>query len=432
MRLYKDTPSLKIFMLIAVTGWLLNILMNALLSNALSMANFGNVIVTLTLLTTLGSLFTLGLTNFIPSILPKICKDNPQSQINFLAWCLEMISLTAVYTYASVSFALLLFYFGILPYNDDFYHISFSMLLLAPFFALFLVINTIMAVSGKTHWSELIQQVLFPLTLVSYFFVIKLFGPPNLIMIIIMIFASTLTLLFITGLVFFHHQKPITLRLSQRQATPQKKQWSKTSLTFAITSFYSLITSNSPVFLLEWLATSENQVGAFGAIMALQGLVTLVRNIIHYGIFHFEAQNLIIKDRKKLQQRITQTNQQAYGLCFIITCAILAFGDDSLGIFGEAYKTYKPALFLLFGVNLVSLVGDSSWILCSMLESGPGFLKKLFFYQCVVGLVSNSVFCYFYGLNGLALSLLILEIITVSCMVIKAKKLSNLKVWLFF
>ena len=432
MQFYQSKIGLKYFFIIGVIGWGLNLVVNTMFSRMLGVEAFGDVSVALTLLTTFGTLFTLGLTDTIPSILPDIHRDNKKSQLNFFSWCNELMGITSIYTYLVCLGVLLLIYTNIIPFQQELYHIGFASLLIAPIYAFYLLINSFLSVTGKEHWSQLIQLVFFPLFLLGIFMGSLWLTNHDLQSIPWILALTAVFVLILTIGFFIYFQPSVISQIKLRQTSLEQQAWNKTTYNFIASSIYELVINNSPILLLEWLGKSESEVGVYSALLTLPSILTIIQNIVYYGVLQPKSQLLLHTNKPQLQKLIDSSNRQVYFFCVVTAVIIFGLSDYTLGLFGTEFVNYWPLLGLLLASKLIDLSNDVSWVLCSLFDEGRTYVKKLYRNLCIFNLVSYGLACYFFGLTALLLAQILYKVLLSSALIFKAKRLTQLRVWFIF
>jgi O-antigen/teichoic acid export membrane protein len=182
----------------------------------------------------------------------------------------------------------------------------------------------------------------------------------------------------------------------------------KSSFVFSLLAFTNLINTRVDVVMISWLS-NPNEVGIYGVATQIVNTALTARNLISVGFFPIFV--------KLFHTNIVKWNtMMKYSLFLSIPISVLALvsviivKDVIIIVFGQEYSASGDILRIL--IFYVGFTFFTIPFVSAMKATGNELtILKLSIAGPIMNIIFNYILYYFFGLNGIALSTLIVSLI---------------------
>jgi O-antigen/teichoic acid export membrane protein len=182
----------------------------------------------------------------------------------------------------------------------------------------------------------------------------------------------------------------------------------KSSIVFSLLAFTNLINTRVDVVMISWLS-NPNDVGIYGVATQIVNTALTARNLISVGFFPIFV--------KLFHTNIVKWNTlMKYSLFLLIPISVLALisviivKDVITIVFGQEYSASGDILRIL--IFYVGFTFFTIPFVSAMKATGNELtILKLSIAGPIMNIIFNYIFYHFFGLNGIALSTLIVSLI---------------------
>jgi glutamate:GABA antiporter len=390
--------------------------LNIILTRNLNPDEYGDLAVFLRTVIILSLILLVGTNNSTKKYLSKyFVKKDKYNIKNFIAWNARIISKSLViYILSLFILYLIMMILHLFEIKNFFsYHYVFYYLAVAPLAAIAVLLSSYI-LSNK--WPILffffrkiavfvVMLILIGGGLLFYNIKISLYsiGIFLLISYVIVIFAE---LVFISKLSNEHKLDDVVIdfRKTAKKADGEK-QWLSDSFRMIGSQLIFNLIWTIDLFILEWIHYSEHDVGYYAAMLVLTNILLItpsaITTLLIPRITHFVGE----KKFTELQSNINVINFTNIAILTIILIILLTFSKTLLLFFGEGYSSAEiPFIILCFTYYIASIFVPAGKIL-TFVETD--LQLKINLIELVIVVVLGVLLTWFWGLTGIAVSVLI-------------------------
>ncbi len=363
--------SLLMFML-ALTNYALMYVANILLARTLTVDDFDDYSVALSIVTMLSTLATLGLEKYALRAVSlfRDRQDWPKFR-GFWLFSLRAISGFSLLLVALLSITLE----AILAIHHADYHIAIVIYAgFLPVMAITLFLVEVMA----AHGAHLLSMVIY-----------RLFLPLVYVLLIIGLSFSSLTLSALTAVLCFGAAWVLTfiviwfvtgklMPVDVKKSIPQRrrKKWLSRSLPLVFSSLMMTVMTSSGVVILELLFPSGIEVGTYAIAAQTGGFISLIGTSTNRYYLPMMVVMIDRRDKQAIQRLMSQRNRVLGGLILMILAILVFSGQKILSLFGPQFSAgYDTVLVIAAGASISALYADI-----------PYYLQFMGFYRAVLSL----------------------------------------------
>lgn len=180
------------------------------------------------------------------------------------------------------------------------------------------------------------------------------------------------------------------------------RKWLRRSAPFLFNSWMLSMIASSGVIVLEILFTSQSVVGTFAVAAQTGTFIVLLANTTNR--FYLPLMSLYMErhDRASMQHLMWHRLMVIGGLAALFVSAVLVFGRDILGWFGPSFRSgYSALCVLAIGASVNALFSDAPYYLQFMKHERDVFVTTGI--AVVVNLTLTVLLGYRFGAVGAAL-----------------------------
>ena len=363
--------SLLMFVL-ALANYALMYVANILLARSLTVDDFDDYSVALSIVTMLSTLATLGLEKYALRAVSlfRDRQDWPKFR-GFWLFSLRTISGFSLLLVALLSITLE----AILAIHHAEYHIAIVIYAgFLPVIAITLFLVEVMA----AHGAHLLSMAIY-----------RLFLPLIYVLLIIGLSFSSLTLSAITAVLCFGFAWVLTviviwvvtkmlMPVEVKKSIPQRhrKKWLSRSLPLVFSSLMMTVMTSSGVVILELLFPSGIEVGTYAIAAQTGGFISLIGTSTNRYYLPMMVVMIDRRDKQAIQRLMNHRNFVVGGLILILLATLVFSGHKILGLFGDRFGAgYNTVLIIAVGASISALYADI-----------PYYLQFMGFHRLVLGL----------------------------------------------
>jgi len=333
---------------------------NILLARSLTVDDFDDYSVALSIVTMLSTLATLGLEKYAlrAVALFRDRQDWPKFR-GFWLFSLRTIAGFSLLLVVLLSIGLE----AILAIHHADYHIAIVIYAgFLPIMAITLFFVEVIAAHGAHLLSMVIYRLFLPLVYVLLIIGLSFSSLPlsALTAVLCFGFAWVLTLI----VIWCATQKLIPIEAKQSIPLRYRKKWLRRSLPLVFNSLMMTVMTSSGVVILELLFPSGLEVGTYAIAAQTGGFISLIGTSTNR--YYLPMMVVMIEHRDKPAiQRLMSQRTWALGSMILMLLVILAFwGHKILGLFGSQFAAgYNPVIIIAAGASISALYSDIPYYL---------------------------------------------------------------------
>lgn len=423
-----------ISLFIGATGYFLNYFLNMVLARLLHPAAYGDYSAAIAILQFCIIFVLLGSDAVVIKQLPPLIKKKRWGEAKgYLIENQRLIFITGLFMFSLgiiiAGSLLLLQHTNVVRHFEQFHPVIFFIWMI-PFIAIMTFFSRLLRGLQKIFMS-FVQSNNFIYIFIIFFILIAAWVFRGRLDIYHALFAYVFAVFlliivqFIT--VFFSLPKEI------KTTTPvyPRGNWIRTSLELLLANFLLSNLTSLFLILLEIFGRSEEQVGVFSAILVVSNVLWIIYNITLAIVAVSISLLTQRRDRNQLQKVTNLANLTMMVVASLLVTNVVIFGKKLLSHFNPIFVSgYSDLIIATIGVFFVVSFG-MVFPLLQYTGKQRVLIKNLviLFFPMIVG---GSVLIYYFDLRGVAIALMLSEIIiTISCGM-SVKKELKLKPFFFF
>jgi O-antigen/teichoic acid export membrane protein len=393
--------SLLMFVL-ALTNYTLMYGANILLARSLTVDDFDDYSVALSIVTMLSTLATLGLEKYSlrAVALFRDRQDWPKFR-GFWLFSLHTISGISIILVALLGFVLE----AILAIYHADYHIAIVIYAgFLPIMAMTLFLVEVMAAHGAQILSMAIYRLFLPLVYVLLIFGLLFTSLPLTALTAVLCFGFAWVLTF--AVIWFLTKKLMPVEVKKSIPLKLGKKWLSRSLPLVLSSLMLTVMTSSGVVILELLFPSGIEVGTYAIAAQTGGFISLIGTSTNRYYLPMMVVMIDRSDQQSVQRLMNQRTLVLGGLILMILAILKFYGHKILGLFGDQFGAgYNTLLIIAAGAAISALYADI-----------PYYLQFMGFHRTVLSLtmlatagmvVSAFLLGAEYGIVGVAFAYMI-------------------------
>jgi O-antigen/teichoic acid export membrane protein len=344
----------------ALANYALMYAANILLARSLTVDDFDDYSVALSIVTMLSTLATLGLEKYAlrAVALFRDRQDWPKFR-GFWLFSLRTISGFSLLLVALLTIGLE----AILAIHQADYHIAIVIFAgFLPIIAITLFLVEVIAAHGAHLLSMAIYRLFLPLV---YVLLVIGFSYSSLELsaqtaVLCFGFAWVLTLM----VIWFVTKMLMPVKIKQAIALRQRKKWLSRSLPLVFSSLMMTVMTSSGVVILELLFPSGIEVGTYAIAAQTGGFISLIGTSTNR--YYLPAMVVMIehRDNQSIQRLMSQRIWVIGGLILMILTILLFSGQKILSLFGTHFSAgYNTVVIIAAGASICALYIDISYYL---------------------------------------------------------------------
>lgn len=383
-------------------GMFLGYIIILIISKTYGTVGAGLYNLSVSLITILGSIATLGMNISIIRYVGNFANHGDMSKIvrlyqNILKILLFSILFIAVNIY---------FFKNIIAeslfHSSDMIHIVITIAIVFPFMSLNNINLELLRGLKKINISEYLRSVNRPIFILLLLPILVVFFSNNASIAIFSFEVAVIVTSIISSYIVFKCMESITISCKKNLL---KSEIIKTSLPMMITSIAVLIMGNLDTIMLSMYSSISN-VGIYGISLKLAMITSFALSAVN-AISAPKFSELFWNNRIQDLKEIVQFSAK---LSFIVSAPailiLVIFPNFFLGLFGESFLDGKTALYFLVFAQFINSISGSIGYLMNMVGE-----QKVLRNIILIALMFNIVFNYFlipiYGINGAAFATMI-------------------------
>jgi len=351
--------SLLMFVL-ALANYVLMYAANILLARSLTVDDFDDYSVALSIVTMLSTLATLGLEKYALRAIAlfRDRQDWPKFH-GFWLFSLRTISGFSLILVALISFVLE----AIFAIHHVDYHIAIVIFAcFLPIIAITLFLVEVIAAHGAHLLSMAIYRLFLPLVYVLLLIGLS-FSPLELSALTAVLcfgFSWVLTLI----VIWYVTKMLIPVEIKQSIPLRHGKKWLRRSLPLVFSSLMLTVMTSSGVVILELLFPSSIEVGTYAVAAQTSSFISLIGTSTNRYYLPMMVVMIDRRDKQSIQRLMNQRTWVVGGLILMLL-AILAFsGQKILSLFGAHFSAgYNTVLIIAVGASISALYADIPYYL---------------------------------------------------------------------
>jgi O-antigen/teichoic acid export membrane protein len=365
--------SLLIFVF-TLTNYALMYAINILLARSLTINDFDDYSVALSIVTMLSTLATLGLEKYALRAVALFRDRQDWSKFRgFWLFSLRSISSFSLLLVALLTIGLE----AILAIHQEDYHIA--IIVYAAFLPV-LAITLFLVEFIAAHGAHLLAMAIY-----------RLFLPLIYLLLVIGLLFSPLPLSALTAVLCFGcawiltlmviwivSQKLIPIEAKQSVPRQHKKKWLRRSLPLVFSSLMMTVMTSSGVVILELLFPSGMAVGTYAVAAQTGGFISLIGTSTNRYYLPMMVVMIEHRDKKAIQRLMSQRTWALGGMILILLTILILSGQKILELFGAHFGTgYNTVLIIAAGASISALFADT-----------PYYLQFMGFHRIVLSLTA--------------------------------------------
>ena len=344
----------------ALANYVLMYAANIVLARSLTVDDFDDYSVAVSIMTMLSTLATLGLEKYALRAIALFRDRHDWSKFRgFWLFSLRTISGISIILVALLGFVLE----AILAIHHEDYHIAIVIYAgFLPIIALTLFLVEVMAAHGAHILSMAIYRLFLPLV-----YVLLITG----------ISFSTLTLTALTAVLCFGFAWTLTfiviwsvtqllMPAEAKQSSPIRlgKKWLRRSLPLVFSSLMLTVMTSSGVVILELLFPSGLEVGTYAIAAQTGGFISLIGTSTNRYYLPMMVVMIDRRDKQAIQRLMTQRFWVVGALILLLLAILVVSGHKILGLFGDQFGAgYNTVLIIAVGASFSALYADIPYYL---------------------------------------------------------------------
>jgi O-antigen/teichoic acid export membrane protein len=351
--------SLLLFVL-ALVNYALMYTANIVLARSLTVSDFDDYNVALSVVTLLSSVATLGLEKYALSVIALYTdQQNWPLLRGFWLFSLAAISAFSLLLMALLSMSLEL----ILALHQADYHIAIVVFAgFLPIIALTLFLVEVIAAQGGYFVSIALYRLLLPLLYIVLLLALSLRPPLLSALTAVICYGSAWVITFIIMWCFTKTLLPV--EMTQTTAHWQGKKWLKHSLPLVLNSLMLTIMTSGGVIILELLLPSGLAVGEYAIAVQTGGFIALVGTSTNRYYLPLMVVLIEHNDQAGIQKLMRQRIWVVGSLILTLLLTLFFAGPSILNLFGSQFsEAYLTMLVIAVGAAISALFADIPYYL---------------------------------------------------------------------
>jgi O-antigen/teichoic acid export membrane protein len=357
---------------LALANYALMYIANILLARSLTVDDFDDYSVALSIVTMLSTLATLGLEKYAlrAVALFRDRQDWPKFR-GFWLFSLRTISGFSLILVALVGFVLE----AILAIHHADYHIAIVIYAcFLPIKAMTLFLVEVIAAHGAQILSMTIYRLFLPLVYVLLIIGLSFSSLPLTALTAVLCFGSAWVLTF--TVIWFVTKMLMPVEVNKSIPIVLGKKWIRRSLPLVLSSLMLTVMTSSGVVILELLFPSGMEVGTYAIAAQTGGFISLIGTSTNRYYLPMMVVMIDRRDKHAIQRLMSQRNRVLGGVILMLLAILVFSGHKILGLFGDQYGAgYDTVLIIAAGASISALYADI-----------PYYLQFMGFHRAVLSL----------------------------------------------
>ena len=363
--------SLLMFVL-ALANYALMYVANILLARSLTVDDFDDYSVALSIVTMLSTLATLGLEKYAlrAVALFRDREDWPKFR-GFWLFSLRTISGFSLILVALLSFVLE----AILAIHHADYHIAIVIYAgFLPIIAITLFLVEVIAAHGAHLLSMAIYRLFLPLVYLLFLIGLSFSSLTLSALTAVLCFGSAWVLTFIV--IWFVTKMLMPVEVKQSIPLRHEKKWLSRSLPLVFSSLMLTVMTSSGVVILELLFPSGIEVGTYAIAAQTGGFISLIGTSTNRYYLPMMVVMIEHRDKQSIRRLMNQRTWFVGGLILMLLAILIFSGQKILSLFGTHFGAgYTTVLIIAVGASISALYADI-----------PYYLQFMGFHRAVLSL----------------------------------------------
>lgn len=351
--------SLLMFML-ALANYALMYAANIVLARSLTLDDFDDYSVAVSIVTMLSTLATLGLEKYALRAVSlfRDRQDWPKFH-GFWLFSLRTISGISLILVALLSFVLE----SILAIQHADYHIAIVIYAgFLPIIALTLFLVEVIAAHGAHLLSMAIYRLFLPLVYLLLIIGISFSSLPLSAVTAVLCFGFAWVLTFIV--IWFVTKMLMPVGVKKSIPLRHEKKWLSRSLPLVFSSLMMTVMTSSGVVILELLFPSGIEVGTYAIAAQTGGFISLIGTSTNRYYLPMMVVMIDRRDKQAIQRLMNQRNRVQGGLILLLLTILVFSGQNILSLFGTHFSGgYNTVLIIAIGASVSALYADIPYYL---------------------------------------------------------------------
>jgi O-antigen/teichoic acid export membrane protein len=357
---------------LALANYALMYIANILLARSLTVDDFDDYSVALSIVTMLSTLATLGLEKYAlrAVALFRDRQDWPKFR-GFWLFSLRTISGFSLILVALLGFVLE----AILAIHHADYHIAIVIYAcFLPIKAMTLFLVEVIAAHGAQILSMTIYRLFLPLVYVLLIIGLSFSSLPLTALTAVLCFGSAWVLTF--TVIWFVTKILMPVEVNKSIPIELGKKWLSRSLPLVLSSLMLTVMTSSGVVILELLFPSGMEVGTYAIAAQTGGFISLIGTSTNRYYLPMMVVMIDRRDKHAIQRLMSQRNRVLGGVILMLLAILVFSGHKILGLFGDQYGAgYDTVLIIAAGASISALYADI-----------PYYLQFMGFHRAVLSL----------------------------------------------
>ena len=357
---------------LALANYALMYVANILLARSLTVDDFDDYSVALSIVTMLSTLATLGLEKYAlrAVALFRDRQDWPKFR-GFWLFSLRTISGFSLILVALLGFVLE----AILAIHHADYHIAIVIYAgFLPIMAMTLFLVEVIAAHGAQILSMAIYRLFLPLVYVLLIIGLSFSSLPLSAITAVLCFGSAWVLTF--TVIWFVTKMLMPVEVKKSIPMQLGKKWLSRSLPLVFSSLMLTVMTSSGVVILELLFPSGMEVGTYAIAAQTGGFISLIGTSTNRYYLPMMVVMIDRRDKQAIQRLMSQRNRVLGGLILMLLAILVFSGHKILGLFGDQFGAgYDTVLIIAAGASISALYADI-----------PYYLQFMGFHRAVLSL----------------------------------------------
>ena len=344
----------------ALVNYTLMYAANILLARSLTVDDFDDYSVAISIVTMLSTLATLGLEKYAlrAVALFRERQDWPKFQ-GFWLFSLRTIGGFSLLLVALLSITLE----AILAIHHADYHIAIVIYAgFLPIMAITLFLVEVIAAHGSPVLSMAIYRLFLPLVYVLLIIGLSFSSLTLSAITAVLCFGSAWVLTFIVIWLVTKMLMPVEVKKS----IPQRhgKKWLRRALPLVFSSLMMTVMTSSGVVILELLFPSSAEVGTYAIAAQTGGFISLIGTSTNRYYLPMMVVMIDRRDKQAIKGLMRQRNWVLGGLILMLLAILVFWGQNLLNLFGSHFSTgYDTVLIIALGASFSALFADRPYYL---------------------------------------------------------------------
>ena len=333
---------------------------NILLARSLTVDDFDDYSVALSIVTILSTLATLGLEKYALRAIALFRDRQDWSKFHgFWLFSLRTISGFSLLLVALLSIGLE----TMLAIHHADYHIAIVIYAgFLPIMAITLFLVEVMAAYGAHILSMAIYRLFLPLVYVLLIIGLSFSSLPLSALTAVLCFGFAWVLTFIV--IWFVTKMLMPVKVKKSTPLQHGKKWLSRSLPLVLSSLMLTVMTSSGVVILELLFPSGMEVGTYAVAAQTGSFISLIGTSTNRYYLPMMAVMIDRRDKQSIQRLMNQRNWIVGGLILMLLAILVFWGQKILSLFGPQFSGgYNTVLIIAVGASISALYADRPYYL---------------------------------------------------------------------